>query len=90
MANYGVPFERVKARFLNPDSETARIADVIFDFKSNDMIKEKYIYFDNAFAKDGINTNDNEILRTVSEIVGTIFRGKYTIFIKKCWRIKFL
>lgn len=70
MANYGVPFTRVKARFLDPDSETARIADVIFDFKPHDIIKEKYIYFDNAFAKDGINTNDHEILRTVSEIVG--------------------
>lgn len=70
LANYGVPFDRNKAKFFSPDSETARIADTIFDFKSNDIITEKYIYFDNAFTKDGIITNDNEILRTVSEIVG--------------------
>ena len=70
LANYQIPFERLKADFLRPDSETAKMAEFIFDFKSENIIKEKYIYFDNAYRKDGIVANDYEILSTVSEIVG--------------------
>lgn len=70
MANYQVPFKRMKAPFLKPDSETAKMADVIFDFKTHNTMKEKYIYFDNAYRKDGIIANDYEILCAVSEIVG--------------------
>lgn len=70
LASYSVPFKREKACFLNSNSETARLADIIFEFDSNDVINEKYIYFDNVFEKDGIKTNDKEILEIVSKIVG--------------------
>ena len=70
LATYTVPFTRNKASFLTPNSNTAKIVDAIFDFSDEDIINEKYIYFDNAFSKDGIITNDNVILDDVSSIIG--------------------
>ena len=70
LATYSVPFVRNKAAFLTPNSSTAIIVDKIFNFSDEDIIREKYIYFDNAFKKDGIKTNDKEILNTVCSTIG--------------------
>lgn len=70
LATYTVPFTRNKASFLSSNSNTAKYVDAIFNFSNEDIIKEKYIYFDNAFSKDGIITNDKKILDDVSSIIG--------------------
>jgi len=68
LALFNIPFSRVKIPFLseNPDN----IFSKIYGFSQDDEIKEKYIYFDAPFEKDGIPTNDKDLLEKISSIVG--------------------
>lgn len=70
LASYDVPCRRYKLSPLRPNSKTAKISDLLFDVSEKDFIQQKYIYFDNAFAANGMKFDDGGILQLVSGIIG--------------------
>ena len=68
LAEFNIPFLRKQLPFLKNNPEN--IFSKIYGFSEEEEIKEKVIYFDMPFEKDGIPTNDKHILEIIANIVG--------------------
>lgn len=94
LASYNVPCERHKLSPLKANSRTAKMSDLLFNVSEKDFIKQRYIYFDNAFASFGMKLNDSEILQLVSNTTGNNHfiikvhpRNDSTIYVKEGYNV---
>lgn len=71
LANYKVPFKRHVLKPLTYNNEKMKLVlNKIFLFSDDEILKKKFIFFEESYRIDGYKINDLEIIENIIKLIG--------------------